>query len=229
MRCGALVRSHGSFHWRILLTLQLLVTAKIEEGLPCFKSTLTNSVECRQDVVFYCQIHGVIFAGKRSTVHGHGLFAAVPLSLSGCFLGWRWILEFCFQCWWIIFKKHVREQASYKTEDPLYMCFYISLLKLCSKGDLLFNICSDLCNYIKTPVTRTLKVNEKQFDLAGNSSYRSKFQWNFEQGKGNLVWVSGEFELSEFQLWRFYCVPGVPIDEMGNRWQSISMNGNQYW
>ena len=110
-----------SFLWRVLLTLHLLVTAKIEEGLPCFKSTLTNSVECRQDVVFYCQIHGVIFAGKRSTVHGHGLFAAVPLSLSGCFLGWRWILEFCFQCWWIIFKKHVREQASYKTEDP-YTC-----------------------------------------------------------------------------------------------------------
>lgn len=50
-------------------------------------SLLQNSVECRQDVVFYCQIHGVIFVGKRSTVHGHGLFAAVPPSLSGCFLG----------------------------------------------------------------------------------------------------------------------------------------------
>ena len=109
------------------------------EGSSLLQSTLTNSVECLrgQDVVcLYCQIHGVIFAGKRSTVHGHGLFAAVPLSLSGCFLGWRWILEFCFQCWWIIFKKHVREQASYKTEDPLYMCFCEYLL--CSKGDLLF-------------------------------------------------------------------------------------------
>ena len=36
-------------------------------------------------------------------------------------------------------------------------------------------------------VTRTLKGNEKQFELAGNSSYRGKFQWNFDQGKaGNL-------------------------------------------
>ena len=72
---------------------------------------------------------------------------------------------------------------------------------------------SDLCNYIKPPVNRTLKGNDKQFDLARNSSYRSKFQWNFDQGKGNLVWVSGEFELSEFELWRFYYIPGV-----SNRW-----------
>ena len=28
---------------------------------------------------------------------------------------------------------------------------------------------------------------------------------NFDQGKGNLVRVSGEFELSEFELSRFYC------------------------
>ena len=59
------------------------------EGSSLLQSTLTNSVECLrgQDVVCYCQIHGVIFAGKRSTVHGHGLFVAVPLSLSGCFFG----------------------------------------------------------------------------------------------------------------------------------------------
>ena len=30
------------------------------------------------------------------------------------------------------------------------------------------------------------------------SSYQGKFRWNYDQGKGNLVWVSGEFELSEF-------------------------------
>ena len=30
--------------------------------------------------------------------------------------------------------------------------------------------------YSKTLVTRTLKGNEKQFELAGNSSYRGKFQ-----------------------------------------------------
>ena len=48
-----------------------------------------------------------------------------------------------------------------------------------------------------------MKENEKQFELAGNSSYRGKFQWNFDQGKGNLVQVSREFELSEFELSRF--------------------------
>ena len=30
-----------------------------------------------------------------------------------------------------------------------------------------------------------------------NSGYRGKFQWNFDQGKRNLVRISGEFELSE--------------------------------
>jgi len=39
----------------------------------------------------------------------------------------------------------------------------------------------------RTPLTRTLKGNEKQ--LAGNSSYQGKFQRNFDQGKGNLVRV----------------------------------------
>ena len=33
-----------------------------------------------------------------------------------------------------------------------------------------------------------------------NSSYQGKFQWNFDQGKGNLVWVSRELKLSEFEL-----------------------------
>ena len=54
--------------------------------------------------------------------------------------------------------------------------------------------------YSRTPVTRTLEGNEKQFELAGNSSYRGKFQANFYLGKGNLVRISGKFELS-----RFYC------------------------
>ena len=30
-------------------------------------------------------------------------------------------------------------------------------------------------------------------------SYQWKFQWNFDQGKGNLVWVNGEFELVWFK------------------------------
>ena len=41
-------------------------------------------------------------------------------------------------------------------------------------------------------VTRTLKGNVKQFELAGNSSYRGKFRWSFDQGKGNLY----QFELA---------------------------------
>ena len=141
VRCGV-VRPGGNSAFPLprsfLVNTSALGNCENREESSLLQSTLTNSVECLrgQDVVCYCQIHGVIFAGKRSTVHGHGLFVAVPLSLSGCFLGWRWILEFCFQCWWIIFKKHVREQASYKTEDPLYMCFCEYLL--CSKGDLLF-------------------------------------------------------------------------------------------
>ena len=40
--------------------------------------------------------------------------------------------------------------------------------------------------------------------LAGIWSYRGKSQWNFDQWKGNLVLVSGEFELSELELSRFY-------------------------
>ena len=45
--------------------------------------------------------------------------------------------------------------------------------------------------YSRTLVTRTLKGNEKQFELAGNSSYQGEFQWNFDEGRGNLVRVRG--------------------------------------
>ena len=34
----------------------------------------------------------------------------------------------------------------------------------------------DIDTYSRTPVTRTLQGNEKQFELAGNSSYRDKLQ-----------------------------------------------------
>ena len=60
-----------------------------------------------------------------------------------------------------------------------------------------------------TPVPQTLKGNEKQLELAGNSSYRCKFQRNFDQGKGNLVRVRGEFELSEFELSRLWLLISV--------------------
>ena len=45
--------------------------------------------------------------------------------------------------------------------------------------------------YSRNSGTRTLKGNEEQFELAGNSSYRGKFQWSFDQGKWNIVRVSG--------------------------------------
>ena len=32
-----------------------------------------------------------------------------------------------------------------------------------------------------------------------NSSYRGKFKRNFDQGKGNLVRVCGEYELTEYK------------------------------
>ena len=79
------------------------------------------------------------------------------------------------------------------------MCF------LASRKPLLVHFCVVvwvLLVYSRTPVTRTLKGNEKQFELAENSSYQGNFQWNFDQGKGNC----GEFELSEFELSRFYCI-----------------------
>ena len=42
--------------------------------------------------------------------------------------------------------------------------------------------------------------------MKNSSSYQGKFQWNFDQVKGNLVQVSWEFELSKFEFLRFYCI-----------------------
>ena len=39
----------------------------------------------------------------------------------------------------------------------------------------------------------------KKLEWCHRTSYRGKFQWKFYQGKGNLVLVSGEFELSELE------------------------------
>ena len=55
----------------------------------------------------------------------------------------------------------------------------------------------------KNPGNSNSEGNQKHFGLAGNSSYRGKLQWNLDQG--NLVRVSGEFELSEFELSSIYC------------------------
>ena len=38
-----------------------------------------------------------------------------------------------------------------------------------------------------------------------NSSHRDKFRWNFDQGKGNLVRVSGSSSQRKFELSSFYC------------------------
>ena len=43
--------------------------------------------------------------------------------------------------------------------------------------------------YGNDQVTRTLKGNEERFELQGNLTYQGKFQYNFDQGKGNLVLV----------------------------------------
>ena len=36
-------------------------------------------------------------------------------------------------------------------------------------------MCQIIVSYCRTPVTRTLKGNQKMFELAGNSSYRVNF------------------------------------------------------
>ena len=58
-----------------------------------------------------------------------------------------------------------------------------------------WRICECCCNhrcateisfgqfYSRTQVTRTLKGNEKQFELARNSNYWDKFQYDLDQGK----------------------------------------------
>ena len=55
----------------------------------------------------------------------------------------------------------------------------------------------------------TLKRNEEQLEWAGNLHCWGKFQWNFDQGKGNIVWVSVEFKWPKFELSRVYCTSDV--------------------
>ena len=50
-----------------------------------------------------------------------------------------------------------------------------------------------------------LKGNGKRFELAGNLSYRGKFQ-KTQKGMGNLVPASGEFDS---ELSRFYCITSL--------------------
>ena len=48
-----------------------------------------------------------------------------------------------------------------------------------------------------------------------NLSYRGKFQWIFDQGKWNVVRVSGEFKLSEFELTKLKWLKSG-VKSMGN-------------
>ena len=73
------------------------------------------------------------------------------------------------------------------------------------KKKLLSNTCNT-CTVESRSGSTSDEGDERQFELArGNSGYRRKFNWNIYQGKTNLVRVSAEFELSEFELSRFYC------------------------
>ena len=52
------------------------------------------------------------------------------------------------------------------------------------------------------PISTTRRANDIASEWSyknQNSSYRAKFQWNFDQGEVTLVRVSEEFELSEFK------------------------------
>ena len=48
-----------------------------------------------------------------------------------------------------------------------------------------------------------------------NLSYQGKFQWIFDQGKWNVVRVSGEFKLSEFELTKLKWLKSG-VKSMGN-------------
>ena len=48
-----------------------------------------------------------------------------------------------------------------------------------------------------------------------NLSYWGKFQWIFDQGKWNVVRVSGEFKLSEFELTKLKWLKSG-VKSMGN-------------
>ena len=61
------------------------------------------------------------------------------------------------------------------------------------------------------PGNSSSEGKRKTVRASENSSYRGKFEWNFDQRKWNLVRVSGEFELSEFELWRFLPPPQLSL------------------
>ena len=47
---------------------------------------------------------------------------------------------------------------------------------------------------------------QKTVQVRGNVSFGGKFQWTFDKGNGNLVQISKDLKLSEFELSGFYCI-----------------------
>ena len=76
-----------------------------------------------------------------------------------------------------------------------------------------------------------IKEKEVEFELAGNSSFirvrgnRVKMTetWGESQGKWNIVRVSGEFALSEFEVSGFCCIyvynQTKQANEQNRQWQ----------
>ena len=64
---------------------------------------------------------------------------------------------------------------------------------------------------VDNPGNSNCEGKRKTVLVSENSSYRGKFQWNFDQGKEKLVRVSGESELSGF-----YCSTKAVMKNSGH-------------
>ena len=69
---------------------------------------------------------------------------------------------------------------------------------------------------LENPGNLNCEGKRKTFRVSEISSYRGKFQWNFDQGKEKLVRVSREFELSELELSGFYCSTKAVMKNSGH-------------
>ena len=69
---------------------------------------------------------------------------------------------------------------------------------------------------VENPGNSNCEGKRKTVRVSENSSYRGKFQWNFDQGKEKLVRVSGESESSEFELSGFYCSTKAVMKNSGH-------------
>ena len=69
---------------------------------------------------------------------------------------------------------------------------------------------------VENPGNSNCEGKRKTVLVSENSSYRGKFQWNFDQGKEKLVRVSGESESPEFELSGFYCSTKAVMKNSGH-------------